>query len=849
MYRTTDPLRRVSVLLFFALISTSVFGQTTIRERVEIQPRVQQSVVSHSSSSSVLHQVDATKAAVSLPGVTLTVTGVSVSVPSLPFPSNNVAGLYLELRVDASGGGAFPLKRYFVCEGNVTEQGFSLPTLDLSSCGQVYVLYKVISWSGFARCHPRESPYKFALASVGGTGGTFTIQDTVFNAFSAPVPVSATVTVAAGLRPGFEVAQLAVLPGKTTLQCTDNTPVNVTLKNASGQTVTICSGTTLQATASLEGVGPYAFLRQGTQEGQTIRFPVTASSFSFTAVLDTSRGVIPLGNRQATLRVTVEGVEGTANINLTCPYPPPAVTITHPAQDTTIVLTQNNQPLIILKEEHSPTSGKFEPVISWQPSQTMNTAEYFEQIEDGLVIVERVTATNIAGMIATDSVKITLKKNVLDSIIVIAVPDTIEPAEASVIRVIAKDVNKNDLILPGDTPVQVSLDMEGASLGKLESPSRSGSSIIATWEDVHSGNVKYIALDEPLPPPATKVSSASNGVTAKMAQTDEIRGRAVITAEVTHQGVTKSNSDTVVVKEPIKINLSLDRETLYPTLTSMSFANEGGNNKTQVFMRLTRGDQPVSNQDVEIKTEPIIPSGGHEGHPVFPDNQRGTFFWNGKTGNPLTVTTNEGGEVANLLYTTGEFSVKMRFIAKHKQSRAEKTLEKQISVAALTELTGSSFDLKHIENEVQRKHPRPYWVVPGIDLSLELIATGYNRLFPDGPRLVATDASLQNGGRYEIHGNWTHRSHFYHRIGLDVDLRSRDILDDQFSDDNGNGFFDPGEKLTVDHNKNGKLDLHRTKLEEILKKRVPRPRFEPTKKDKEGKIIVVEHYHLYFWNE
>ncbi|HXG38860.1 MAG TPA: hypothetical protein VNL36_08845, partial [Bacteroidota bacterium] len=249
-----------------------------------------------------------------------------------------------------------------------------------------------------------------------GTGGTFTIQDTVFNAFSAPVPVSATVAVAAGLRPGFEVAQLAVLPGKTTLQCTDNTPVNVTLKNASGQTVTICGGTTLQATASLEGVGPYAFLRQGTQEGQTIRFPVTASSFSFMAVLDTSRGVIPLGNRQATLRVTVEGVEGTANINLTCPYPPPAVTITHPAQDTTIVLTQNNQPLIILKEEHTPSSGKFEPVISWQPSDRIDTREYFDTMQSGDTVEVQVTvmAENIAQMRAQDTRRVWLVKKGCD---------------------------------------------------------------------------------------------------------------------------------------------------------------------------------------------------------------------------------------------------------------------------------------------------------------------------------------------------------------------------------------------------------------------------------------------------
>jgi hypothetical protein len=297
----------------------------------------------------------------------------------------------------------------------------------------------------------------------------------------------------------------------------------------------------------------------------------------------------------------------------------------------------------------------------------------------------------------------------------------------------------------------------------------------------------------------------------------------------------------VVKKEPIKIEMDLNRTQLFPTLTSTPHINAGQNNRTVVLLRLTKNAQPVVDQEVRLETEAIEPSGGHEGHPAFPKIQLGKYFWNGQSGSPLTVITNSEGMVEGLEYESGEFSVKMKFKAKHVASGVEKTIEKQISVYDLTELSGGSFNVKPIETDIQRKHPRPYWVVPGIDLSLDLIATEYNRLFPGGPRLVITDASLQHGGRYEIHGNWTHKSHFYHRIGLDVDLRSKDILDEPYIDTNKNGAYDLGEPFT-DRNGNGKRDLNRTKLEEILTKRVPDYKLE----DSGGRN---EHYHLYFWRK
>ncbi|MGH2567076.1 MAG: hypothetical protein ACRDGA_01970 [Bacteroidota bacterium] len=178
-------------------------------------------------------------------------------------------------------------------------------------------------------------------------------------------------------------------------------------------------------------------------------------------------------------------------------------------RDTTIVLTATNKPVITLLEEHTPSSGKFEPTISWEPSQTINTANYFDSIQDSLVLTVKAIARNIADMVDVDSVHIILKKNVLDHILVTATPDSIEPTQASVIKVIAKDNNNNDLTLPGDTPVQFTLDAEGATLGKLQSSSSSGSSVTATWDEVQSGNVKYVAFD--VQTPLSKVSRGTDG--------------------------------------------------------------------------------------------------------------------------------------------------------------------------------------------------------------------------------------------------------------------------------------------------------------------------------------------------
>jgi hypothetical protein len=89
----------------------------------------------------------------------------------------------------------------------------------------------------------------------------------------------------------------------------------------------------------------------------------------------------------------------------------PTVQITHPAEDTTIILTPTNQPTITFQETHSPGSGDCEPFISWENGPVLETSQYWDQLTtEGIQIPVIVTATN--QYTAQDTVIVTLKCSV-----------------------------------------------------------------------------------------------------------------------------------------------------------------------------------------------------------------------------------------------------------------------------------------------------------------------------------------------------------------------------------------------------------------------------------------------------
>ncbi|GJQ22166.1 MAG: hypothetical protein HBSIN02_25210 [Bacteroidia bacterium] len=232
---------------------------------------------------------------------------------------------------------------------------------------------------------------------------------------------TATLTVTASLDESYQVAQVIAEPESNSLACNSATVVDVTILDGFGNLFAGCSNAPIMGTATIQAKGLYAYLEGNGQAGQTIEFTLSGGQGSFLAVLDTSRGIISGGSDAAIVTVTVNGVQGSTDLLLSCQYPPPSITITNPMSDTTIYLSATNQPTIMLGEEHAPKEGQFIPSISWEPSPTINTAEYFDQIQDSLVIPVRVIAESDGG-VAADSVSITLKKNACEEAPQCAVP-------------------------------------------------------------------------------------------------------------------------------------------------------------------------------------------------------------------------------------------------------------------------------------------------------------------------------------------------------------------------------------------------------------------------------------------
>jgi quercetin dioxygenase-like cupin family protein len=276
-YHARLPRQRARSILLAAIVVVLHAGYTpnasgqVIRERVEISPHPTTKTATTSSSLALLLQDGPVAAINTLPGVRVSVTGTSFQAGGTIPPHASVEifirmeGEYTVLTVWADG------------RGEVFQVKPPVPPRDLLYCGaQVYVTY-CLRWWGVFSCTYR---YKLASASVSGSTATFTIQDFLSDGWYVNVPFTATVTVGAEPLPGYELAQVIVAPGKTSLQCVDQTTVAMTLKNDLGQNLSICSGA-MTTTVSLTGVGPYAFLRRGTQEGQTLSIPMTSATASF----------------------------------------------------------------------------------------------------------------------------------------------------------------------------------------------------------------------------------------------------------------------------------------------------------------------------------------------------------------------------------------------------------------------------------------------------------------------------------------------------------------------------------------------------------------------------------------
>lgn len=389
--------RTLGSLLILSLSYTNVFSQIIIKERVAIDPKVQPKQQPMSVPSGPLLTLDGMTVKTTMPGVVIT-GSLSISPETIPNNTGyevwvNVGGSSHMIRKEGTGH----------CQDTSAQESSPFPAT-LQSCGVIGMCATTFvpapwQWSCAVRGTNPDTP------QVSGNSATLKVNGTLwYTGFTA------TLTISASLDESYQVTQVIAEPQDSSLTCNGATAVDVTILDGHGNLYVPCGGTQLMGTATINAKGAYAFLEGNGQSGQTIDFAVNNGRGGFLVVLDTSKGIIPKGFDATTITATVNGVNGQATIAMSCQYPPPTVMITNPSTDTTIYLSTANQPTIMLAEEHSPTEGQFVPAIIWDPSPTIATADYFDQIQDSLVITVKVMAENDGGT-ATDSVRIILKRS------------------------------------------------------------------------------------------------------------------------------------------------------------------------------------------------------------------------------------------------------------------------------------------------------------------------------------------------------------------------------------------------------------------------------------------------------
>ena len=388
---------RVFLIFSISSLVSPVQAQVIIKEQLRIDPKAQIKPQPFSAPSGPLLRLRGSILETTMPGV---VVSGSLSVLPSVIPENTGYEVWV------SAGGASHLIRK-TGSGYCLDSGggeFSPFPVTLKSCGVIgmsAITYVPApwQWSCAVRGTAIDTP------SVDGNSAVLTAHGTLWY-----TEFNAVLAITASLDESYFISEVVAVPAVESLTCNSMTGVEVTVLDGHGNAYTGCSGAQLTGTATIQAKGGYAFLEGSGESGKTVNFSINNGKGAFFVVLDTSKGIIDGGSDVARISVQVEGRVGNASVAMSCNYPPPTVAITYPGSDTTITLSPDHLPTIIFTETHTPEPGKqFEPSISWSPGPFLATKEYFEKIQDSLVVPVKATATN-AGGTASDELEIILKR-------------------------------------------------------------------------------------------------------------------------------------------------------------------------------------------------------------------------------------------------------------------------------------------------------------------------------------------------------------------------------------------------------------------------------------------------------
>ena len=215
--------------------------------------------------------------------------------------------------------------------------------------------------------------------------------------------------------------------------------------------------------------------------------------------------------------------------------------------------------------------------------------------------------------------------------------------------------------------------------------------------------------------------------------------------------------------ETCEISVKVSQTTVWPQKT-------GSDDKTTAVVTVSPTKPvPPEGCNIKLSIEPIKNSGGHieDGNGHSGIRPKGTI-------NPSSFKI-EGGIIAALAtYKSSEVAGMEKIKAEANGKEAGEAIIR-VQVPGLQSLSGGYYFLKcEIEPCPSYKHEDFYNVQSWVNGLFNKIAYSYYQKFPTAQLLVVTDASLAYGGLYDYRNTWA-PPHKTHRVGTDIDVRSKNI--------------------------------------------------------------------------
>lgn len=258
---------------------------------------------------------------------------------------------------------------------------------------------------------------------------------------------------------------------------------------------------------------------------------------------------------------------------------------------------------------------------------------------------------------------------------------------------------------------------------------------------------------------------------------------------------------TVAIGEEMKLKINLTGSSeVWPYRTS-------GSPTTNAKIKVTNGDKPLANGKVKITIKRIDRSGGHD-HPNSSDlTLWGRISVNGVKGNPVTVYTDQNGEITTEEIRASEFGGEY-FIEAYLESKPgiKDKVDLHVRVPGLQLLPASSYydkiggTDKHHGPPSNPNDDHNHWGTNEFNNRIESMSLAWLNLFSNEPKLQINDMSLPYGGLFDINGQWNSASgHDTHREGTNADIKSWNMIGEKWKEKGKvNGWYDEGEEIIND---------------------------------------------------